>query len=154
MGLKGIVAVLVGAVVSVGTGPVATGWAQDGKPAVEKGVKTMPLVTSLGPYRQVSSVPIVMTGQVVEIAPGGQTGRERFLVPSYLYVLEGMLTTDTESGPIGIAGIQYHAAGQSYSGPDGVWHNFMNTGRTPVRYILVLIGTPGQPTVEKPKPED
>ena len=152
MRLKGIVTVLVGAVMCIATG--AVGWAQDGKPPVEKGVKTMPLVTSLGPYRQVTSVPIVLTGQLVEIAPGGQTGRERFLVPSYLYVLEGTLTTDTEGGVIGIAGIQYHTAGQSYSEPDGVWHNFMNSGQTPVRYLLVLIATPGLPTVEKAKTEE
>jgi hypothetical protein len=76
-----------------GTPPAA---AQDAKPAQEKGVKTRGLVTSLGGFRGAASVPIVLTGQIVEIEPGGQTGRQRFLVPSYIYVLEGTLTTNSE----------------------------------------------------------
>ena len=128
--------------------------AQADKVPVEKGVKTSPLVTSLGPFRQVTSVPMVMTGQVIEIAPGGQTGRERTLVPSFLYVVEGTLTTDTEGGPIGIGGIQYHSEGQSYAEPTGLWHNYSNTGQTPVKYILLLLGTPGGATTEKAKADD
>ena len=128
--------------------------AQAEKAPVEKGVTTSPLVTSLGPFRQPTSIPVVMTGQVVEIAPGGQTGRERTLVPSFLYVLQGTLTTDTEGGPIGISGIQYHSEGQSYSEPVGLWHNYSNSGQTPVKYILLLLGTPGAPTTEKAKADD
>lgn len=125
--------------------------AQDAKPPVAKGVTTSNLVTSLGPFRQVTSIPIVLTGQVVEIAPGGQTGRQRHLVPSYVYVLEGTLTTNTEGGPVGVAGAQYHAAGQSYSDPVGVWHSYSNGGQAPVKYLLLLIGTPGGPTTETAK---
>ena len=128
--------------------------AQADKVPVEQGVKTSPLVTSLGPYRNVTNIPLVMTGEVIEIAPGGQTGRQRYLVPAFLYVLQGTLTTDTESGPIGIAGIQYHSEGQSYSEPTGVWHNYSNTGQTPVKYILLLLGTPGVATTEKAKADD
>jgi quercetin dioxygenase-like cupin family protein len=129
-----------------GTPPAA---AQDAKPAQEKGVKTRGLVTSLGGFRGAASVPIVLTGQIVEIEPGGQTGRQRFLVPSYIYVLEGTLTTNSEGGPVGVAGVQYHAAGQSYMDAPGVWHNHTNGGTTPVKYLLLLIGTPGGPTTEK-----
>jgi quercetin dioxygenase-like cupin family protein len=129
-----------------GTPPAA---AQDAKPAQEKGVKTRGLVTSLGGFRGTASIPIVLTGQIVEIEPGGQTGRQRFLVPSYIYVLEGTLTTNSEGGPVGVAGVQYHAAGQSYMDAPGVWHNHTNGGTTPVKYLLLLIGTPGGPTTEK-----
>jgi quercetin dioxygenase-like cupin family protein len=72
-------------------------------------------------------------------------------VPSYVYVLEGTLTTNTEGGPVGVAGAQYHAAGQSYSDPVGVWHSYSNGGQAPVKYLLLLIGTPGGPTTETAK---
>src|SRR5207245_3669697 len=98
-----------------------------------KGVKSTNLVTSLGAFRQPVSIPVVLTGQTVEIEPGGQTGRQRHMVPTYLYVLEGTLVTNSEGGPVGVAGAQYHAAGQSYSDPVGVWHNHSNLSPTRVQ---------------------
>lgn len=148
MSVKIIVAVVVALAVLVGGGgPIAQ--AQDGKPAVEKGVKAKNLVTSLGGFRGVASVPIVLTGQVVEIEPGGQTGRQRHLVPSYIYVLQGTLTTNSEGGPVGVGGVQYHTEGQSYMDAPGVWHNHSNTGQMPVKYLLLLISTPGGATSQK-----
>jgi len=111
-------------------------------------------VTSLGGFRGTANIPVVLTGQVVEIEPGGQTGRQRHLVPTYIYVLEGTLVTNSESGPVGVAGAQYHAAGQSYMDAPGVWHNHSNTGQTPVKYLLLFISTPGGPLTEKGKAED
>jgi len=129
-------------------------WAQEGVTPLEKGVKTKGLVTSLGGFRGTANIPIVLTGQVVEIEPGGQTGRQRHLVPSYIYVLQGVLTTYSEGGPVGVAGIQYHTEGQSYMDAVGVWHNHRNTTDKPVRYLLLLIGTPGGPTTQKATAED
>ena len=159
MRLKSMVAIVVGSFVIVGCAQsqygampgVSQAGAADMMPAMEKGVHTKNLVTSLGGYKQKDSIPIFLTGMTVEIAPGGHTGRERFLVPSYLYVLQGTLTTDTEAGPTGVKGIQYHSEGQSYSSPTGVWHNFMNNGTTPVKYLLLFVGRPGEPNVERPK---
>jgi quercetin dioxygenase-like cupin family protein len=127
----------------------AQGQSEDSPEA--KGVKSRNLVTSLGGFRATANVPIVLTGQVIELEPGGQTGRERYLVPAFIYVLEGTLTTDTEGGPIGIAGVQYHGTGQSYMDPGGVWHNFSNRGATPAKYLLLLIATPGGATTQKPE---
>src|SRR2546423_7891271 len=70
----------------------------------EKGVKASNLVTSLGGFRGTASVPIVLTGQLVTIEPGGQTGRQRHNVASYVYILEGTLTTNSLGGPVGVAG--------------------------------------------------
>jgi quercetin dioxygenase-like cupin family protein len=117
--------------------------------AQPKGVTAKNLVTSLGGFRAAVNVPVVLTGQMVELEPGGQTGRERFLVPAYIYVLEGTLTTNTEGGPAGLGGVQYHAAGQSHADPGGLWHNYMNTGASPVKYLQVLIATPGGATTQK-----
>ena len=161
MRLKSVVAVLIIVLVVGGWaasaaeyGGASTAQAQDVKPAAPKGVKTKGLVTSLGGFRATVNAPIVLTGQTVEIEPGGQTGRQRHLVPSYIYVLEGVLTTNSEGGPVGVAGVQYHTVGQSYMDVVGVWHNHYNTGQKPVKYLLLLIATPGAPTTEQASADD
>lgn len=161
MRLKGVVAVLISVLVvggwalsSAQYGGAPAAQAQDPKPAEPRGVTAKNLVTSLGGFRGTANVPTVLTGQTVEIAPGGQTGRQRHLVPSYIYVLQGVLTTNSDGGPVGVSGAQYHAAGQSYMDVVGVWHNHSNTGQTPVKYLLLLIGTPGGPTTQQASADD
>jgi quercetin dioxygenase-like cupin family protein len=114
-----------------------------------KGVKSSTLVTSLGGFRETVSIPVVLSGQTVEIEPGGQTGRQRHLVPTFIYVLDGTLVTNSEGGRVGVAGVQYHAAGQSYSDPAGVWHNHSNPGPAPVKYLLLFLSTPGGDLTQK-----
>ena len=81
--------------------------------------------------------------------------RQRHSVPSYIYVLEGTLTTNSAGGPVGVAGAQYHAEGQSYMDAVNIWHNHSNTGQTPTRYLLLLISTPGATNLtEKAKADD
>ena len=156
MRLKAAVAVLValfivvdGAQAQYGALSAPVAQAQDSKAIGEKGVTAKGLVTSLGGFRGTANVPVVLTGQVVTIAPAGQTGRQRHMVTSYIYVLEGTLTTNSEGGPIGVAGVQYHTEGQSYMDVPAVWHNHSNPGNAPVRYLLLLISTPGGPLTEK-----
>jgi len=126
-----------------------SGLAADPAPAqsdnAPKGVKTTGLVTSLGGFKDTVEAPILVTGSTVEIAPGGQTGREQFRVPTYVYVLEGTLTTDYEAGPVGIKGAQYHAAGQSFMDHGGWWHNHLNRTDKPVKYLMLHLGYPGAP---------
>jgi quercetin dioxygenase-like cupin family protein len=119
-----------------------------------KGVKSSNLITSLGGFREVVSIPVVLTGQTVEIEPGGQTGRQRHTVPTFIYVLEGTLVTNSEGGRVGVAGVQYHAAGQSYSDPANVWHNHSNPGSTPVKYLLLFMSTPGGEITQKAGADD
>ncbi len=126
--------------------------AQDAKVA-PKGMKTRGLVSSLGGFTATVNEPVFISGATVELAPGGQTGREEFRVPTYMYIIEGVLTTDYEVGPGGTQGIQYHAAGQSFMDPGGIWHNHMNTTDKPVKYLRVHIGYPGAPTVRQPEPD-
>jgi len=128
--------------------------AQDNKAAEPKGVSVQPLIASnASPYKATVNTPIAISGATVTIEPGGQTGRQRFAVPTYLYVIEGVLTTEYESGPDGTRGAQYHAAGQSFVDPGGIWHNHKNGSPKPVKYLLVHIGYPGAPTVQKPDAE-
>jgi hypothetical protein len=128
--------------------------AQDAKPAAPKGVATKGLVSSLGPFSATVSAPIALTGGTVSLEAGGQTGRQQFRVPTYIYVIEGILTTEYEAGPVGIKGAQYHAAGQSFMDNGGWWHNHANRTDKPVKYLMLHIGYPGQPApVQKPEPE-
>jgi hypothetical protein len=130
--------------------------AQDEKVAEPKGVTVRGLVTSLGGFSATVSTPLLVTGATVELAPGGQTGRQEFRVPTYIYVIEGTLITEYEAGPIGIKGTQYHAAGQSFmdSGGAGWWHNFVNRSEKPVKYLMLHLGYPGRPDpVQRPDKE-
>jgi hypothetical protein len=110
-----------------------------------KGVTMRNLVTSLGGFRDTVNMPVFVTGSTVELAAGGQTGREQFRVPTFVYVIEGILTTDYEAGPVGIKGAQYHAAGQSFMDQGGWWHNHMNKSDKPVKYLILHLGYPGRP---------
>ena len=125
--------------------------AQDSNAA--KGVTMRGLVTSLGGFSATVTVPVAISGATVQLEPGGQTGRQRFNVPAYIYVLEGVLTTNYDAGPIGVKGVQYHAAGQSFVDPGGVWHNHSNTQSKAIKYLVVYIGYPGAVPVQKPEAE-
>jgi hypothetical protein len=128
-------------------------FAQDANVAEPKGVTVRGLVTSLGGFSATVTTPILVTGATVELAPGGQTGRQEFRVPTYIFVIEGTLITEYESGPIGVKGTQYHAAGQSFmdNGGAGWWHNFVNRSEKPVKYLMLHLGYPGRPDpVQRP----
>ena len=119
-----------------------------------QGVTVRNLVTSLGGFTATVNAPILVTGSTVELQAGGQTGRQQFRVPTYIYVIEGVLTTDYEAGPVGIKGAQYHAAGQSFMDNGGWWHNHMNRTDKAVKYLILHLGYPGRPDpIQKPEPE-
>ena len=129
--------------------------AQDEKAPEPKGIKMKGLVTSLGGFSATVNTPIFVTGSTVELDPGGQSGREQFRVPTFIYVLEGVLTSDYQDGPIGIKGAQYHAAGQSFMDNGGWWHNLANRSDKPVKYLMLHLGYPGRPDpIQKPEKED
>ena len=153
MRASGIAAVVVTSLAVLGlVGPAA---AQAPAPVPQpKGVKTSNLITSLGGFREVVNIPVILTGQTVEIEPGGQTGRQRHNVPTFVYVLEGTLVTNSEGGRVGVGGVQYHAPGQSYSDPVGIWHNHSNPGTTPVKYLLLFLSTPGGEITQKAGTDD
>lgn len=122
--------------------------------AAPKGVTTKGLVTSLGGFSATVNGPLLLTGATVALEPGGQSGRQQFRVPTFIYIIEGILTTEYEAGPVGIKGAQYHAAGQSFMDNGGWWHNHANRTDKPVRYMMLHIGYPGRPDpVQKPEPE-
>jgi hypothetical protein len=132
-------------VVALLVAPLAPAAAQQPDSKTPKGVKARNLVTSLGGFSATVNAPLLLTGATVELEPGGRTGRQQFRVPTYIYVIEGILTTEYEAGPVGIAGAQYHAAGQSYMDNGGWWHNAFNRTEKPVKYLMLHVGYPGRP---------
>lgn len=120
-----------------------------------KGVTAKGLVTSLGGFSATVNTPIFVSGATIDVEPGGQTGRQQFRVPTYIYVIEGTLTTEYEAGPVGIKGAQYHAAGQSFMDNGGWWHNHANRSGKPVKYLMIHLGYPGRPDpVQKAEKDD
>ena len=128
--------------------------AQAPKPPEPQGIQIMGLVTSLGGFSERVNTPLLVTGATVELAPGGQTGKQQFRVPTYIYVIEGVLTTNYEAGPVGTQGIQYHAAGQSFMDNGGWWHNHLNASPKPVKYLMLHIGYPGRPDPVQKAPKE
>ena len=129
--------------------------AQAEKPAEPKGVAVRGLVTSLGGFSATVVTPVFITGGIVELEPGGQTGRQQFRVPTYIFILDGVLTTDYDEGPGGTKGLQYHAAGQSFMDNGGWWHNHMNNSPKPAKYLMIHLGYPGRPDpIQKPAKDD
>src|SRR2546426_10274141 len=85
--------------------------AQDSKDS--KGVMVKGLVTSLGGFSATVNAPIFLTGATVDLEAGGQTGRQQFRGPTYIYIIEGVLATLYDAGPGGIPGPQAHRARQA-----------------------------------------
>src|SRR3989454_8845382 len=82
--------------------------AQDSKDP--KGVTVKGLVTSLGGFSATVNAPIFLTGATVDLEAGRQTGRQQFRVPTYIYIIEGILTTLYAPGPVRTPGGQIHRA--------------------------------------------
>jgi quercetin dioxygenase-like cupin family protein len=83
---------------------------------------------------------------LIEIAPGGQTGRHQHPIPEFAYILEGTLTVAVE----GQDGEKVFTAGQGFIEAMNTWHNGMNRGTTPVKILAVFIGERGKPNVVRP----
>src|SRR5262245_11300832 len=138
-----------------GPGSLSAG-EQDQQAGEPNGMTVRGQVTSLGRFSATVSTPIFVTGSTVELAPGGQSGRQEFRVPTFVYVIEGTLISEYEAGPVGIKGTQYHAAGQSFmdNGGAGWWHNLTNRPDKPVKFLMLHLGYPGRPDpIQRPEKE-
>jgi quercetin dioxygenase-like cupin family protein len=86
-----------------------------------------------------------ITALLVEIAPGGQTGRHLHPVPGFAYVLDGTVTVAIDGH-----GEKVYTAGQSFIEATNTWHNGMNRGTRPVKILAVFVGARGKPNVVRP----
>ena len=85
-------------------------------------------------------------GDVVEIAPGGETGRHKHPYPAFMYVLAGTLVLELDDGTS-----KTYTAGQALIEDAETWFNNKNPGQTPTRFVSVLYGNTGQEMVVFPE---
>ena len=79
-----------------------------------------------------------VSGVVIEMAPGGETGWHQHPVPSVGYVMEGELEVHFRNGDVK----RLHA-GESAAEAVNVMHNGVNAGDVPVKLVIFYVGTPG-----------
>lgn len=79
-----------------------------------------------------------MSGVVIEMAPGGETGWHQHPVPSVGYVMEGELEVHFKNGDK-----KHLQAGEAAAEAVNVMHNGVNVGDVPVKLVIFYVGTPG-----------
>ena len=85
------------------------------------------------------------TASLVEIAPGGQVGRHMHPVPVLVYIMEGELTVEADGQPA-----RTYRPGQAAVEVVNTWHNGLNRGSVPVKFLVVYAGEEGKPTTLRP----
>ena len=85
-----------------------------------------------------------ITGMIVEIAPGAETGWHLHAVPSFGMVLEGELEVQLKDGKT-----KYLKSGEALAEVVNTLHNGRNVGSIPVKLIVFYAGVAGQKLSEK-----
>lgn len=82
---------------------------------------------------------------LVEIKPGGQSGRHMHPVPTLVYVKEGTLTVELDDG-------SRHKcqAGTAVLEVINTWHNARNRGRQSLKLLVSYLGEKGRPNLLRP----
>ena len=85
-----------------------------------------------------------VTGLVIEVDPGMETGWHRHEIPSFAYILSGELEVRTEDGATKLL-----KTGDMLAEVVGVVHNGRNVGKETVRLVVFYAGAKGVPLSEK-----
>jgi quercetin dioxygenase-like cupin family protein len=80
-----------------------------------------------------------VTGLIVELAPGGETGWHQHPVPSFAYILSGTLEVTQKNGQV-----KRLEAGEALAEVVNVWHNGRAVGNQPVKLVVFYAGAVGQ----------
>lgn len=88
--------------------------------------------------------PAQVTGMVIEIAPGAETGWHLHPVPSFAMVLDGELQVRLKDGRT-----KTLRAGEGLAEVVDTFHNGRNMGTGPVRLVVFYIGTVDQSLTKK-----
>lgn len=88
-----------------------------------------------------------ITGMVVEIAVGAETGWHLHAVPSFGMILEGRLEVSLKDGSTKIL-----QAGEALAEVVNTLHNGRNIGNTPVKIVVFYAGAVGSKLTDKPLP--
>lgn len=88
-----------------------------------------------------------ITGMIIEIASGGETGWHLHGVPSFAMVLAGELEVTLKNGAVNRL-----QAGQALAEVVNTLHNGRNRGEVPVKLVVFYAGAVGQPLTTKEAP--
>jgi quercetin dioxygenase-like cupin family protein len=88
-----------------------------------------------------------ITGLLVEIAPGGETGWHLHPVPSFGVLLEGELEVRLKDGAV-----RRLKPGDTLAEVVNTLHNGRNVGTTPLKLVVFYAGVVGQPLSVKETP--
>lgn len=88
-----------------------------------------------------------ITGMLIEVAPGGETGWHLHPVPSFGMVMEGELEVELKSGKTRVM-----KAGESVAETVNELHNGRNKGSVPVKLLVFYAGDTEQPLTIKESP--
>ncbi len=87
-----------------------------------------------------------ITGVIIEIAPGGQTGWHLHPVPCFGCIMEGELDVTLKDGRV-----KHMKAGEALAEVVNTLHNGRNTGKTPLKLLVFYAGAVGSSlTVKEP----
>lgn len=81
-----------------------------------------------------------VTAVLVEIPPGMQSNWHKHPVPCFAYMLEGELHIEIDGGEVKVV-----KAGEAFPEVVDLLHNGINRGKTPVKLVMFVVGTVGQP---------
>ena len=87
-----------------------------------------------------------VTALVLDIGPGGETGRHMHPYPTFVYVLEGAIDVAMDGGAV-----HSYQAGDSFLEVVNAWHNGKNNGTTPAKVLVVFAGVHGKPNLVRPQ---
>ena len=115
----------------------------------QKQVQVTPLLkTSVTSAGQPIAYPHIadpeVTGLLVEIPPGTETGWHKHPFPCYAYMLSGELIVDFEGGET-----NHFSAGQAFAEGVNLLHNGRNIGTEPVSLIMFVTGEKDEPFTER-----
>jgi quercetin dioxygenase-like cupin family protein len=91
-------------------------------------------------YLRTDSPEIV--SHLVEIGPGGETGRHKHPAPAFMYVMEGTLVVEQDDGTE-----TAHHPGDTLLEDADTWFNNKNPGDTPTKFFSVIPGERDSPSV-------
>jgi len=87
-----------------------------------------------------------VTALMLEIGPGGETGRHMHPYPTFVYVLEGAIDVAMAGGVV-----HSYKAGDSFLEVVNTWHNGTNKGTTPAKVLVVFAGVHGKSNLVRPQ---
>ncbi len=96
------------------------------------------------PLAYPTGAPAEVSGLLVELPPGAETGWHRHTVPCFAYILSGEIAVEQKDGPT-----RTFRAGDAFAELVGPEHNGRTVGAEPVRLVFFAGGVQGHAFTEK-----